>query len=228
MRICLHPSLFCIFSLRKNGWSSIASVPCWFHTALQTGVNTAWLERFLRHGRGMQVGRLVRIDCMLLGPFSGWGLLLNSVALQVLSLTCFCLFNWIPRFLMNFLFLPASSMLTTLTLTPRANVTRQVYCRPEKSMYTRAGRRISPSMIQIRRIHHWGAEDGCWCLQIGATWLEYPSRFWIKFSRVLRGQNPCSPKFVGSGYLWSRPAVHYPFLMLVLWPQILGMIKVGL
>lgn len=50
------------------------------HTALRTGLYMTWLRQFFCHGRERQVGCLVQIDTVVLGPGSGRCLLLNGAA----------------------------------------------------------------------------------------------------------------------------------------------------
>lgn len=57
------------------------------HTALPTGEHMTWFKQFFCHGEDTQMGRLVRISSMFLGPLYEQFLLMICAACQVLAVT---------------------------------------------------------------------------------------------------------------------------------------------
>lgn len=103
-----------------------------------------WFTRLFRNGREMRLRRLVWIDCMIVGPSSGWYLLLTGAAWKALLHTCARLPEWILKLLIHLLFCRPSLTFTTLTKTLMASRIGWIYRHPAKLMFARDCRRNLP------------------------------------------------------------------------------------
>lgn len=74
------------------------------YTASPMAVCTTWSTCFFRHGREMQVGELVWIDCILLQQSSAWQLPRNGAPWRVLSHTYRQLPEWVVKLLTHLLY----------------------------------------------------------------------------------------------------------------------------